>query len=77
MQKTKPMSQKTLNEEKRELNELLLHILCKWEQLTAEEIELHNIIPVFKGLKVVYKTSRSKVQRWARTIKYSELANGI
>ena len=77
MEKTRPLSQKTLNEEKRELNDLLLHILCKLEQLTVEEIELQSIIPVFKGLKVVYKTSKSNVQRWARTIKYSELANGI
>lgn len=75
MEKTRPMSQMTLNEEKEELNDMLLDFLCKWERLDAEDIEIIDIIPVFKGLKVVYKTSRNQDQKWARTIKYRALAD--
>lgn len=75
MEKTRPMSQMTLNEEKQELNYMLLDFLCKLEQLDAENIEILNIIPVFSGLKVVYKTSKNRVQKWARTIKYRALAD--
>lgn len=75
MEKTRPMSQMTLNEEKEELNDMLLDFLCKWERLDADDIEIINIIPVSRGLKVIYKTSRNQVQRWARTIKYRALAD--
>ena len=75
MEKTRPMSKKTLNEEKQELNDMLLTFLCKWERLDTDDIEIIDIIPVFKGLKVVYKTSRNQVQKWARTIKYRALAD--
>lgn len=75
MEKTRPMSQKTLNEEKEELNDMLLDFLCKWERLDADGIEIINIIPVSRGLKVIYKTPKSQVQKWARTVRYRELAN--
>ena len=75
MEKTRPMSQRTLNEEKEELKDILSNFLCKWEHLDAEDIKIIDIIPVSRGLKVIYKTSKSQVQKWARTIKYKDLAN--
>ncbi len=75
MEKTRPMSQKTLNEEKQELNDILLNFLCKWERLDTDDIKIIDIIPVSRGLKVIYKTNKSQVQKWARTIKYRDLAN--
>lgn len=69
------MTQRTLTEEKRELNLVLSKIIAKNEQAEANEIVLIDIIPIAKGLKVVYKTSKSAVQRWARTVRYSDLAN--
>lgn len=75
MEKTRPMSQMTLNEEKEELNDMLLNFLCKWELLDTDNIEIIDIIPVSRGLKVIYKTSRNQVQKWARTIKYRALAD--
>lgn len=75
MEKTRPMSQMTLNEEKEELNDMLLDFLSKREQLDVENIEIINVIPVSRGLKVIYKTSKNQVQKWARTIKYRALAD--
>ena len=75
MEKTRPMSQKTLNEERQELKDILSNFLCKWEQLDTNDIEIIDIIPVSRGLKVIYKTPKSQVQKWARTIKYKDLAN--
>lgn len=75
MEKTRPMSFVALTEEKQELNNILLTFLCRWEQLDTDDIEIIDIIPVSRGLKVIYKTTKSQDQKWARTIKYKDLAN--
>lgn len=75
MEKTKPMSLMALHEEKQQLLNVILHIIADLEELTTDKIELLQIIPVLKGLKVVYKTAKVFNQKYARTIKYSELAN--
>lgn len=69
------MTRNELTEEKRELNLLLSKIIAKHEQAQANEIILIDIIPIAKGLKVIYEIVWDMNKKWSRTIKYSDLAN--
>lgn len=71
------MTQRTLTEEKKELHFKLLEIIAKLEQVKVYKLGIVNIIPIGKGLKVVYTVTRDRVIQWSRTIKYSDLANEI
>lgn len=69
------MAQRTLTEEKEELKFKLLNIIAKLERIKVYQLNIEDIIPISKGLKVVYTTATDKVRKWRRTIKYSDLAN--
>lgn len=71
------MKQKTLTEEKEELKVKLLDIISKAEKVTVYRIDITDIIPTIRGLKVVYTVATDKVRKWSRTIKYSDLYNEI
>lgn len=69
------MTQRTLTKEKQELHFKLLDIIAKLEQVKVYEIGLIDVIPISKGLKVIYKITWDQNRKWARTIKYSDLSN--
>lgn len=71
------MTQRTLTEEKKELYLKLLDIIAELEQVDVYKIDIAEIIPIGKGLKVVYTVATDRVRQWSRTIKYSDLANEI
>lgn len=69
------MTRETLTEEKRELQFMLLDIISELEQVMVCQLEITDIIPISRGLKVVYTVATDRVRQWSRTIKYSVLAN--
>lgn len=71
------MKQKTLTEETEDLYFKLLHIIAKIEQVKLYQINIIDITPVLKGLKVIYSVATDRVIQWSRVINYSTLANEI
>lgn len=69
------MTRDKLNEEKRELQFKLLDIIAELERVRGYQVAIKDIIPVLKGLKVVYSIATDRVRYWSRIIKYSDLAN--
>lgn len=69
------MKQKTLTEEKGELILKLLVIISKLEKITIHRLNIVDIVPISKGLKVAYTVTTDKVRQWSKIIKYSDLAN--
>lgn len=71
------MTQRTLTEEKEDLIVKLSDIISRLEKVKIYQIDITDIIPTIRGLKVVYNVATDRVRQWSRTIKYSDLANKI
>lgn len=71
------MKEKRLTEEKEDLMIILLDIISSLEQVMVCQIDITNVIPISRGLKVVYTVATDRVRQWSRVINYSTLANEI
>ncbi len=71
------MTQRTLTEEKEELKFRLLDTIARLEKIKIYCIDIIDIIPIVKGLKIIYTIGIHNPKKFSRTIKYSDLGNGI
>ena len=71
------MVRNELTEEKRELNLVLSNIIAEREKQSVYIINILDIIPIIRGLKIVYTIGINNPKKFSRVVSYSDLANGI